>query len=67
MHPWHSPANWYSPVQNPTQHHELRKTWEGACNEKLEEKLTTIFQTKGCKKYTPLHHPGLKIPYSTMS
>ena len=53
MHPWHSPANWYSPVQNSTQHHELRETWEGACNEKLEEKLKTIFQTIGCKIYTP--------------
>ena len=34
MHPWHSPANWYSLVQNSTQHHELREIWEGACNEK---------------------------------
>jgi len=34
MHPWHSPANWYSPVQNST----LRETWEGACNEKLGKK-----------------------------
>ena len=34
MHPWHTPANWYSPVQNST----LRETWEGACNEKLGKK-----------------------------
>ena len=42
MHPWHSPANWYGPVQNSTQHHELWETWEGACSEKLEE-TQTIF------------------------
>ena len=66
MHPWHSPANWYSPVQNSTQHHELRETWEGACNEKLGEKPKTIFPTIGCKVYPP-ESPRSRIPYSTMS
>ena len=55
MHPWHSPANWYSPVQSSTQHHELRETWEGACSEKLEEKSKTIFPNN------TLHHPGLEF------
>ena len=48
MHPWHSPANWYGPVQNSTQHHELWETWEGACSEKLEETQTIFLASNWC-------------------